>query len=151
MAAYLVAVPAGNILGIEPVMIERVHEHIITELQQNARTDTVFVLTTILLNVATLATNSAIASGRSLTHTMVMIVFIALTLLVNGAAVWGLTKGKQTRRVLVGGLIKMYEDQNVAGYYDPSVLANYGTRYNLFMIIIAATGLVAVVVPLVIR
>ena len=30
-------------------MIERVHEHIITELQQNTRTDTIFILTAILL------------------------------------------------------------------------------------------------------
>ncbi len=29
-------------------MIERVHEHIISELQQNARTDTIFVLKAIL-------------------------------------------------------------------------------------------------------
>lgn len=77
-------------------MIERVYEHIITELQQNARTDTVFVLITILLNVATLAANSAVASGKSLTNTMVMVVFMALALLVNLAAIRGLTEGKQT-------------------------------------------------------
>ncbi len=32
-------------------MIERVHEHIITEPQQNTRTDTIFFLTAILLNL----------------------------------------------------------------------------------------------------
>ena len=32
------------------MMIERVHEHIIEELQQNARTDTVSILTAIFLN-----------------------------------------------------------------------------------------------------
>jgi len=42
-------------------MIKRVHEHIISELQQNARTDTIFVLTAILLNLLTLAINSSIA------------------------------------------------------------------------------------------
>jgi len=31
-------------------MIERVHEHIITELQQNVRTDTIFVQIAIVLN-----------------------------------------------------------------------------------------------------
>ena len=32
-------------------MIERVHEHIISELGANTRTDTIFVLTAIVLNV----------------------------------------------------------------------------------------------------
>ena len=39
-------------------MIERVHEHLITELQQNTRTDTIFILTAILLNLVTLGINS---------------------------------------------------------------------------------------------
>lgn len=38
-----------------------------------------------------------------------------------------------------------------AGYSGPHRGQADGTRYNLFMIVIAATGLVAVVVPLVIR
>lgn len=44
-------------------MIERVHEHIITELQQNTRTDTIFILTAILLNLIALGVNSGVASG----------------------------------------------------------------------------------------
>jgi len=36
-------------------MIQRVHEHIIEELRTNTRTDTIFVLTAILLNLVTLA------------------------------------------------------------------------------------------------
>jgi len=44
-------------------MIERVHEHIITELQQNARTDTIFILTAIFLNLTALGVNSCVSSG----------------------------------------------------------------------------------------
>ncbi|MBA7606344.1 hypothetical protein ES703_13492 [subsurface metagenome] len=36
-------------------MIERVHEHVIAELQQNTRTDTIFIVTAILLNLIILA------------------------------------------------------------------------------------------------
>lgn len=43
-------------------MIDKVHEHIITELQQNARTDTIFVQTAIVLNFLTLAINSLLAT-----------------------------------------------------------------------------------------
>ena len=35
-------------------MIERVHEYIITELQQNTRTDTIFIATAILLKLVIL-------------------------------------------------------------------------------------------------
>ena len=44
-------------------MIERVHEHIIGELGTNARTDTIFVITAIILNLVTLGINSGLASS----------------------------------------------------------------------------------------
>jgi hypothetical protein len=68
---------------------------------------------------------------------------------VNFVVVIGLLKGKQTRIKLINGLLKMYKDQGVEGYYDASLLTNYGTRYNLFLLAIVFTGLIAIVVPLV--
>ena len=66
-------------------------------------------------------------------------------------AVFGLLKGKQTRLKLTNGLLKMYQDQGVDGYYDPSLLGHYDTRYNLFILAVVFTGLVAIIVPFVIR
>lgn len=43
------------------MIIEQVHNHIISELQQNARTDKVFILTAIFLNLISLGINSTIA------------------------------------------------------------------------------------------
>jgi hypothetical protein len=63
----------------------------------------------------------------------------------------GLIKGRQTRKKLLDGLLKMYKDQGVEGYYDPSLLADYRTRYNLFMIVVLAFGFVALVVPFVVK
>lgn len=132
-------------------MIERVHEHIITELQQNARTDTIFVLTAILLNLLTLGINSAIASGgdKDTTTWTVFFTFVCLLIVVNFVAEIGLLKGKQTRTKLINGLLKMYRDQGVEGYYDASLLSNYNTRYNLFLLTVVFTGLIAIVVPLI--
>ena len=81
-------------------MIERVHEHIITELQQNTRTDTFFILTAILLNLVILATNSIIAAGsnKDATTWTVFATFIALMIVVNFVALVGLSKGKTTRK-----------------------------------------------------
>ncbi|MFH0846838.1 MAG: hypothetical protein V1894_02115 [Chloroflexota bacterium] len=132
-------------------MIERVHEHIVDELQQNARTDTVFVVVAILLNLITLGINTAVASGRGATQTIVMFIFTVLVIVVNFVVEVGLIKGRQMRVKLLSGLLKMYKDQNVEGYYDPSLLTNYSTRYNLFMLVVVCTGLVAIIVPFIIR
>jgi len=133
-------------------MIERVHEHIITELQQNTRTDTIFIVTAILLNLVILATNSIIAAeDGSVTTTIVMFLFVGLLVVVNLVVIFGLLKGKQTRAKLVNGLLKMYKDQGVEGYYDASLLRNYNTRYNLFILVVVFIGVIAVAVPFVVR
>lgn len=128
-------------------MIERVHQHIIEELQQNTRTDTIFIITSIFLNLLTLAVNSSIAQGKSASRTIVMLIFVSLTIVVNLVVIIGILKGKQTRSKLLSGLIKMYKDQGVDGYYDSSLLTNYNTRYNLFILIVVFLGLIAIVVP----
>jgi hypothetical protein len=134
-------------------MIERVHEHIITELQQNTRTDTIFIVTAILLNLLALGVNSIIISAsesdRDATVWIVFFTFIALVIVINFVVEVGLIKGKQTRIKLISGLLKMYQDQGVAGYYDPSLLGNYSLRYNLFLLVVLFTGLIAIMVPVI--
>jgi len=130
-------------------MIQRVHEHIIMELQQNTRTDTIFILTAILLNLLALGVNSAVSSesDKNMTTWIVFFTFVCLVIVVNFVVVIGLLKGKQTRIKLINGLLKMYKDQGVEGYYDPSILGNYSARYKLFLIVVIFTGLIAIVVP----
>ncbi len=133
-------------------MIERVHEHIIGELNTNTRTDTIFVLTAILLNLITLGINSGLASGNNdNTTTIVMFTFVFLILVVNFVAEIGLIRGRQMRKKLLDGLLKMYKDQGVEGYYDSSLLTDYKTRYNLFMLAVLVTGIIAIFIPFIIR
>jgi hypothetical protein len=136
-------------------MIEYVHKHITSELDQNTRTDTIFILTSIILNLITLAVNSSIAtSSRRTADTsmlIVMFVFICLIIVVNLVAVIGLIKGKSTREKLLKGLIDMYKDQNVDKYYDASLLGNYNLRYNLFILVVVFTGVIASIVPFILR
>lgn len=80
-----------------------------------------------------------------------MFLFVALLVLLNLIVIFGLLKGKQTRAKLLNGLIKMYRDEKVDKYYDTSLLSNYNTRYNLFMIVVVLTGLISIVVPFVMR
>jgi len=134
-------------------MIERVHEHLIGELNTNTRTDTIFVLTAIILNLITLGINSGLASsnGSSGTQTIVMFTFVALIIVVNFVAEIGLIRGRQMRKKMLNGLMKMYKDQGVEGYYDPSLMGDYSLRYNLFMLTVLFTGLIAIIIPFIIR
>ena len=133
-------------------MIERVHEHIINELGTNSRTDTIFVLTAVILNLITLGVNSGIASSNSgTTQTIVMFTFVALIIVVNFVAEIGLIRGRLMRKKLLNGLLKMYKDQNVEGYYDSSLMSDYAMRYNLFMLAVLFTGLIAIIIPFVLR
>lgn len=133
-------------------MIERVHEHIISELNTNARTDTIFVLAAIILNLITLGVNSGMASGENNgTATIFMLTFVVLILVVNFVAEIGLIRGRQMRKKLLDGLLKMYKDQGVEGYYDASLIGDYKVRYNLFMMAVLVTAIIAVVIPFIIR
>jgi len=133
-------------------MIERVHEHIIGELGTNTRTDTIFVITAIILNLVTLGINSGLASSTGdTTQTIVMFTFVALIIVVNFVAEIGLIRGRQMRKKLLNGLLKMYKDQGVEGYYDASLMSDYTVRYNLFMLAVLFTGLIAIIIPFIIR
>jgi len=134
-------------------MIEHVHNHIIKELEQNTKTDIIFILTAIILNLVTLAVNSGLVEkSRTESSTLtVMFVFVFLIVLVNIVVIIGLIKGRQTRMKLVNGLLTMYRDQNVAKYYDESLLSNYNVRYNLFILVVVCTGVIATIVPFILR
>ena len=80
-----------------------------------------------------------------------MFTFVVLIIVVNFVAEIGLLRGRQMRRKLLDGLLKMYKDQGVDGYYDLSLLGDYGLRYNLFMLTVLVTGLIAIIIPFIIR
>ncbi|MCX6252393.1 MAG: hypothetical protein NTX61_16795 [Bacteroidetes bacterium] len=134
-------------------MLEHVHNHITKELEQNTKTDIIFILTSIALNLITLGINSGLVEkSRTESSTLaVMFVFVTLIILVNIVVIIGLIKGKQTRIKLVNGLLTMYRDQNVSKYYDESLLGNYNVRYNLFILVVVCTGVIATIVPFILR
>jgi len=138
-------------------MLEKVHQHIVGELQQGARTDTIFVVTAVVFNLIVLGINSAVAGdaasqrGDSSTNDLILTVFIVMTLLVNGIATAALYVGKQTRSKLLSGLLTMYRDNDVDKYYDSSLLTNYDRRYLLFTGVMLCLAITAIVVPLIIR
>jgi uncharacterized membrane protein YjgN (DUF898 family) len=136
-------------------MLEQIHEHIISELGNSSRTDTIFVVTAVVFNLVVLGINSGVSAASqestSTTNDLILAVFIAMTLLLNMIALAALILGRRTRNTLLNGLVAMYHDNEVDKYYDSSLLSNYGVRYLLFAGVIVTLALTALIVPLIIR
>ena len=126
-------------------MLEQIHEHIMSDLQQGARTDTVFVVTAIVFNLVMLGVNSATAGGAEV---LIFAILIVMGVLINGLSIVALQFGKQTRNKLLTGMLAMYRDNDVDKYYDPSLFTNYDRRYSLFMGVILCLAITAILVPL---
>ena len=137
-------------------MIKKVHQHIMNELQQSSRTDTIFVVTAVIFNLIVLAINSSVASTAasekaSSSDDFVLIAFIIMAIIVNSISIVALYAGKNARNKLLQGLLSMYRDNEVDKYYDFSLLTDYSKRYFLFTAIVLCLAITSVVVPLVIR
>lgn len=61
-------------------MLEQVHKHIISELQQNTRTDIIFIIATIFLNLLALGINAATAESPQEDTSLLIVMFIVLIL-----------------------------------------------------------------------
>jgi hypothetical protein len=127
-------------------MLDKIHAHILDELRINARTDTIFIISTIVINFTTLAINSGLSS-TSKDNIITMFCFVLLTIVVCVVAEIGLIRGRQASAKLISGLIEMYKDNGVEKYYDPTLLKHYKLRYNSFVIVILVTGIISIIVP----
>ena len=137
-------------------MLQDVHKHIVSELQQSARTDTVFIVSAVLYNLIILGVNWGVAEGNQdgghpTQNDFILILLIIATFLINTFVLKALLSGKDMRLKLLDGLVRMYKDNDVDKYYDTSLLEGYHTRYKLFSIIISILAFVAIVIPLLIR
>ena len=135
-------------------MIKEIHEHITNELQQNAKTDTVFVLSAVVLNLVVLGINWGVASpdaGRQAYTDVILSILIAAVLIINFLVAKALLAGRDMRLKLLTGLIRMYKDNNVDKYYDPSLLSAYSMRYKFFLSVIIILGFITIVAPLLVR
>jgi hypothetical protein len=137
-------------------MLKEIHGHIVNELQQNARTDTVFVVAAVLFDLVVLGINWGVASEAAQGHDtarndFILGLLVVGTILINTFAIRALRAGRNSRSRLLGGLTRMYADNGVAQYYDDELLGTYEARYLLFSLVLTVLGVLAVVVPLIVR
>ncbi len=137
-------------------MLKEIHGHMVNELQQNARTDTVFVISAVLFNLVVLGINWGVASeasrgNNSGENDLILGLLIVGTILINAFAVKALSAGKSSREKLVIGLRQMYADNDVSQYYDEDLLESYRARYTLFILVLIVLAGLAIAVPLIAR
>jgi hypothetical protein len=142
-------------------MLPHVHDHVVQELRQSAKTDTVFVVVAVAFNLVALGINWGAAQTydpgpglvreRPLANDLILVVLLLSTVLITTVALRALRAGMDTRQRLLDGLVRMYEDEGVARYYDPALAATYAARYRLFAVVVGLLGTLAVVVPLIER
>jgi len=138
-------------------MLPYVHDHIDRELQQVARTDTIFVIVAVLFNLVVLGINWGVATSSSnelsdselLANNIIFYVLLISTVIITIISLRALSTSKSTRQTLMNGLTRLYEDEGVAQYYNASLIKNYSVRNTVFSTIIGILGGLAVIVPLI--
>ena len=146
-------------------MKERIHEQISNELKQAMRMDTVTVIIAITVSfilfiaaaIFAAHTTGSIVGGLSgfratsinTANTIIMFVIIIATVAIDWYAMRTLLNHKKQRGKLNEGLMKLYKDEGMDQYYDGSIFKGYETRYDLYMVMLAAVGAVSVITPLV--
>ena len=137
-------------------MLKEIHSHIVNELQQNSRTDTIFVIAAVLFNLVVLGVNWGVASeaargNNTGQNDFILGLLVCGTIVINIFAARALVVGRKSREKLLQGLQQMYEDNDVAKYYDNDLMGSYQARYTLFTLVVAVLGAIAIVVPLIAR
>lgn len=137
-------------------MLKEIHDHIVSELQQNAKTDTVFVVSAVLFNLIVLGINWGVAfeaarGNNTGQNDFILGLLIFGTVLINVFATRALLAGRTSREKLLLGLKKMYQDNQVAQYYDDDLLGTYKARYTLFTLVLGVLAVIAIIVPLIVR
>jgi len=133
------------------MILEKLHDHIVQELQQNARSETVFVVMALFLNIVAMAVNSGVAANqKDDSATVIFFVLTALVLVINAIAWGGLKKGQESKTKLLAGLVKLYQEQGVSQYYDSSLLEVYQSRYKMYLTGVIATGVTAIAIPVIV-
>ena len=135
-------------------MLTDLHNHMVGEVQQSARTDTVFVVTGVLFNIVVLGVNWVLASPdhpanvHPTSRDVILAALIVVTLSINALLLSGLASGRDRMQRLLTGITAIYADAGVDKYYDPSLRASYRSRYTAFMGVLAILAVAAILVPM---
>ena len=149
-------------------MKDRLHGEISGELEQTTKTDKTTVVVAIVLNIIFMLANMAFAGGAwqtiydykndgafttsselNFSLLAAFIILIVVTVVFNFLVIRALSKGVERRLKLTEGLLKMYQEEGLDKFYDPSIVQGYESRYSLYKNIILILGFLAIAIPFV--
>jgi hypothetical protein len=133
-------------------MIERVHQHLLSELERTTRADTVFVVCAVLFNLLALFISwTQVPTSTENYRSGSFGIYILTTLgiiVVSGAALKALQNGRATCESIHASLAQIYRDASVDKYVPDSLRAMGGSRFRLSVVVVAGTSVLAVAIPL---
>ena len=131
-------------------MLERVHAHLLSELERASRADTIFVVAAVTFNILVMFINwtqaEGISDGRG--NVPVYLLFVAGSLLVSATALLALINSRRSCDKFHSALAELYRDSGVAKYFPETASALGHKRFWLNLVVVAATGLLSILVPL---
>lgn len=132
-------------------MLPQLHQHVLSELDRSVRADTVFVFGAVVLDVVSIAANSALASSKGTAGEIVFWLFMGGVLVVTVIAATALRNGTKGCLAYHQALMSMYEKQGVAEHFPQEGIRTGLTRYRLYFGLVCVLGAIAVAVPLIVK
>jgi hypothetical protein len=132
-------------------MLPQLHHHVLSELDRSARADTVFVFGAVVLDVVSIAANSALAAAGTPTTDAVFWLFMVGVLFVTVIAAWALRNGASGCEAYHAALMAMYAKEGVAEYFPAQAMRTGLMRYRLYFALVCILGAIALAVPLIVK
>ena len=125
-------------------MIERVHQHLLSELERTTRADTVFVVSAVLFNILGLFitwSNVPTRTGDYRSGSMAIYMLMTVGIIViGGTALKALQNGRGMCEKINASLTQIYKDAGVEKYMPEGATA--------MGVVVAGTTFLAVAIPL---
>lgn len=131
-------------------MLPNLHQHILSDLDRSTKADTVFVFGAVLLDLVSIGVNSGLAYSTSPPALTIFWIFMFGVLMVSVIAASALHNGTKGCLALQGALLAIYAREGLEHLYPKAAMRTGMTRYYLYFTLIAALGLLAVAVPLIV-
>ena len=132
-------------------MLPQLHQHVLSELDRSVRADTVFVFGAVVLDIVSIAANSALASSKGAASEVVFWMFMAGVVVVTIIAAAALRNGTKGCLAYHDALMSMYEKQGVLEHFPREGVRIGITRYRLYFGLVCVLGFIAITVPLVVK
>ena len=131
-------------------MIDRVHQHLLSELERTTQADTVFVVSAVLFNILGLFICWSVVSlsrGDFGNYGIYFLTTLGI-IVVSRSALKALQNGRRTCEEINASLTLIYKDAGVEKYIPAALPAMGANRFRLYFVVVAGTSFLAIAIPI---